>query len=330
MWQMSSVVNKANQNWADVSHRGHSVHILVTGANGFIGRSLVAKLTDAGHAVRVAIRRPASFSQAVDVALIPDLSGPVDWYPILRGIDVVIHLGGLAHADNRKHTSSQYNQINHLATQELALASARAGVKRLIYISSVRAQTGPCANYPLRETDEPLPTDSYGASKLAGEIAVRTAGVPFTIFRPVVVYGEEPKGNFLTVFRLASSPLPLPLAGFKNRRSVLCVDNLVSAILFVMNKSTTIGETYLIADAKPISVNELFTVLRRALGRRPGLVYFPPKLIQLALRLLKRNHVWERLGEELIVDTTKLQSTGWRAEFDTHDSMMTAIRAKSY
>jgi UDP-glucose 4-epimerase len=179
----------------------------------------------------------------------------------------------------------------------------------------------------LREADDPRPTDSYGRSKLDAESAVGAAGVPFTIVRPVVIYGANAKANIRLLFRLAASPLPLPFAGFNNRRSILSVDNLVSAILFALNTPATIGETYLVADRTPVTLRELFTMLRRAQGRRPRLVPIPPKLFRLALTVFGLGRLWERIGDELVVDTSKLESLGWHPAVDTYDGLAAALRA---
>lgn len=301
--------------------------VLVTGASGFIAQPLVRALVRSGYAVRAATRRPASFPTGVDVTIIPDFANPIDWKPILDGIDIVVHAAGLAHADRSDAAVGAFS-VNRKATQEISLAAARADIARFIYISSVRAQTGPSAANVVREDDKPHPTDQYGNSKLFGESAVRAAGVKFTILRPVVIYGPHPKGNVKSVVRLAASPFPLPFAGFNAQRSFLGIDNLISAILFVLNNPATVGETYLIADPKPVTIRELFTMLRRAQGRQPGLIYIPPKLFHMALTLINRRHLWERLGNELVVDTTKLQSLGWRPPLETCDGIRAMLSVK--
>ena len=184
--------------------------VLVTGASGFIGRPLVAALLRAGYAVRAVTRRPVSFPNVVEVVTIPDLKNSIDWAPILQGVDIIIHLAGMAHSHVPETEYSDVDQINRMATQQLAQAAKNAGVGRFIYISSVRAQIGATATHPVSEQDEPRPTDLYGRSKLAAEQAIRASGVPFTIFRPVVVYGPNPKGNMRTLVRLAQLPVAAP------------------------------------------------------------------------------------------------------------------------
>jgi nucleoside-diphosphate-sugar epimerase len=301
--------------------------ILVTGASGFVGRPLVAALAEAGYAVRATARSPTAVPAGVELTLVPDFAHRVDWDPILRGMDLVVHTAGLAHADSFEISVGTFDRVNRIATQELADAAARAGVEHFVFISSVRAQAGASAHHLLRETDEPRPTDPYGRSKLDAEAAIRASGLPFTILRPVVIYGPHAKANIRLLIRLASLPLPLPFAAFGNRRSILSVDNLVSAILFALNAPATRGETFLVADPAPVTLRDVFAMLRRAQGRKPRLVYVPPRLFRLALRALGHGHLWERIGDELAVDTGKLVSLGWHPAVDTYSGLAAALRA---
>lgn len=291
--------------------------VLVTGASGFVGRPLVDGLLRAGYAVRAVTRRAVAFPPAVDAQIIPDLKDPIDWAPFLQGVNVVIHVAGLAHGHAANERYSEFDQINWFGTQQLAQAAKTAGVERLVYISSVRAQVGASAEHPVRETDEPQPTNYYGRSKLAAETAVAASGVPFTIFRPVVIYGPNAKGNMRSLLRLARSSLPLPAASFTNRRSVLGIDNLISAIIFALKNPATIGETYLIADPVPVTVGEILSILRVARGRSLTTLRLPLGLVRMLLVLAGRGDLWSRIAGDLIVDTGKLEALGWRPVKDT-------------
>jgi nucleoside-diphosphate-sugar epimerase len=300
--------------------------VLVTGASGFIGRPLVAALLRAGYAVRAATRSHVSFPNSVEVAIVPDFLNPIDWNPILQGVDIIVHLAGLVHSKIPESAYSEFDQVNWMATQRLAHAAKDVGIERFVYISSVRAQVGASAVQAIREQDEPCPTNQYGRSKLAAEQAIRAAGVPFTIFRPVVIYGPHPKGNMRTVVRLARSPLPLPV--LTNRRSLLAVDNLISAIVFALNNPVTIGETYLIADPMPMTMSEIFTILRKVQGRALTTIYVPQVLIYLSLMMCGRKDLWLRFSGDLVVDTSKLESAGWRPAIDTYDGLRGMMRAE--
>ena len=302
--------------------------VLVTGASGFIGRPLVAALLRAGYAVRAVTRRQLSFSDSVEAAIIPDFTNPIDWNPILQGVDIIVHLAGMVHSKVPDTAYSEFDQINWIATQRLAHAAKEAGIDRFIYISSVRAQVGAFAVQAIHEQDEPCPTNQYGRSKLAAEQAVQAAGVPFTIFRPVVIYGPHPKGNMRTLVRLARSSLPLPVASVTSRRSVLAVDNLISAIIFALNNPVTIGETYLIADSKPMTIGEILTILRKLQGCSLTTINVPKVIIRLLLIICGRGDLWSRFSGDLVVDTSKLESVGWRPAVDTYEGLRAMMRAE--
>ena len=302
--------------------------VLVTGASGFIGRPLVAALLRAGYAVRAVTRRQVSFPDSVEVAIVPDFINLIDWNPVLRGVDVIVHLAGMVHSEIHDTAYSEFDQINWIATQRLAHAAKGAGIDRFVYVSSVRAQVGASAMHAVREQDEPCPTNQYGRSKLAAERAIRAAGVPFTIFRPVVVYGPHPKGNMRTLVRLARSSLPLPVASFTSRRSVLAVDNLISAIIFALNNPVTIGETYLVADSKPMTIGEILTMLRKIQGRLLSTIYAPQVIVRLLLIICGRGDLWSRFSGDLVVDTSKLESVGWRPAIDTYEGLRGMMRAE--
>jgi len=300
--------------------------VLVTGASGFIGRPLVAALLRAGYAVRAVTRRQISFPNSVEVAIVPDFINPIDWNPVLRGVDIIIHLAGMAHSNIPDTAYSDFDQINWKATQQLAYAAKEAGIDRFVYISSVRAQVGASARHAVREQDEPCPTNQYGRSKLAAEQAIHAAGVPFTIFRPVVIYGPHPKGNMRTVVQLARSHLPLP--AFSSRRSLLAVENLIGAIFFALNNPATIGETYLVADSAPMTMSEIFAIFRKIQGRSLTAIHVPLVVVRLLLKLTGRTDLWRRLNGDLIVDTSKLESLGWRPAVDTYEGLRGMMRAE--
>ena len=302
--------------------------VLVTGASGFIGQPMVAAMLSAGYAVRAVTRRPVSFPNEVEAVTIPDLKNSIDWAPILQGVDSIIHLAGPAHKRIPDAPLSEFDQINWIATQRLANAAKEAGIGRFIYISSVRAQTGAAAVDPVREQDEPRPTNQYGRSKLASERAIQASGVPFTIFRQVVVYGPNPKGNMRTLVRLARLPLPLPVASFAGRRSLLGIDNLVSATLFALKNPATVNETYLLADSKPMTVTEIFAVLCNILGRSLNTIYAPRFVVRLLPVLCGRGDLWPRFTGDLIVDTSKLESVGWRPAVDTYEGLRRMMLAE--
>lgn len=306
-----------------------SSRILVTGASGFLGRAVITGSAGRGERVRAAMRRPAPFSLADGVEIVehPDLAQAFDWRALLHGVDRVIHLAGIADAGTGI-AAERYDQINRQATARLAVAAARAGVAHFVFVSSIRAQSGPAADHILSERDAPAPTDDYGRSKLAAENEVRASGVPFTILRPVVLYGSDVKGNFALLLRAARSRLPLPLKDFVNRRSLLGIDNFVSALAFVLGEPVSRGETYAVADPGPaLPLADIIATLRKAERRRPLLLPLPAEFVEIPLRLIGRADLWERFGGDLVVDAGKLLAAGWRPAHDTRAGLAALVQA---
>jgi nucleoside-diphosphate-sugar epimerase len=304
--------------------------VLVTGASGFVGRAVVTAFARDGRAVRAAVRRPPqpAFVAGIEVVQHPDLSQPFDWAPLLDGVDQVVHLAGIAHTGGV--ASELYDRVNRQATAELAAAAARCGVRHFVFVSSVRAQSGPSADHALSERDEPAPTDAYGRSKLAAEAAVRTSGVPFTILRPALFYGPGVKGNFALLLRAALSRWPLPVKDFVNRRSLVSIDNFISALSFVLSSPAAIGETYVVADPGiPPRLPDLIATLRKAQGRWPLVFPLPTHYLETPLRALRRDDVWERLGGNLRVDAGKLIAAGWRPVHDTWGGLAALVETLS-
>jgi UDP-glucose 4-epimerase len=302
--------------------------ILVTGASGFVGRAVIPALAKDGHAVRAAVRRSTpDFPGNIELVQYGDLAGPVDWSPLLAGIDVIIHLAGIAHI-GPSVGAALYDRVNHLATAQLAKAAALAGVSRFIFISSIRAQSGPAADHALTERDPPAPTDAYGRSKLAAEQAIRDVGSSFTIVRPVLIYGAGAKGNLAMLARAAAMPLPLPVKDFVNRRSLLGIDNLVSVLTFVLSSPNTVGETYVIADpGMALKLGDIVATIRQANGRRPFLMPMSTDYLEWPLRALGRNDVWDRIGGNLRVDPAKLIAAGWQPLHDTRAGLTAMVQA---
>jgi UDP-glucose 4-epimerase len=278
--------------------------------------------------VRAAARRPLpSFSDRVEVMQHGDLVQPVDWRPLLDGVDQVVHLAGIAHATGGI-AAARYDAINREATAQLAAAAATADIRHFVFVSSIRAQIGAAADHPVTEGEPALPSDAYGRSKLAAEQAVRASGVPFTILRPVLLYGPGAKGNFALLARAAASRWPLPLKDFNNRRSLLSVDNFSSALSFVLATPATIGETYAVADpGVPPQLAEVIAALRRANGKRPRLWPLPTACVEVPLRAMRRGDLWDRIGGNLRVDPAKLLTAGWRPRHDTLTGLAAAVQA---
>jgi nucleoside-diphosphate-sugar epimerase len=301
--------------------------ILVTGSSGFIGSALTTALTEAGHSVRAASRRPHGTESptGVEWVRLPDLEHEVNWAPLLEEIDIVIHLAAVAH---RSHVDSgEYARTNRLATASLVRACHGYPIKRLIFMSSIGAQVGSAADHVVTESDGPRPITAYDRAKLAAEEEIRKSGVPFTILRPVIVYGPGAKANIAMMMRIAASPLPLPFGAFKNRRSLLAIDNLVHAVIFCLDDPKTLNQTFIVCDRDPITLAEMFVTLREAVGRPPNLISVPPLAVRAIIVALGRNSLWDRIGRELVASSAELVKAGWSPRIETKAGLRAMMAA---
>jgi UDP-glucose 4-epimerase len=303
--------------------------VLVTGASGFIGKRLIAALVKQGLAVRAASRDPGSLIAASEVerVALPDLAKPADWSALLDGVTHVVHLAGIAHAPGTV-PDDVYTRINAQAVGELG-AQAKGRVERVVLMSSVRAQAGLSAEHAITEEDTPRPTDTYGRSKLAAEGLLAASGVGYTVLRPAVVYGKGVKGNIASLATIAKTPMPLPFGGLDNRRSLLALDNLVSAVAHVLDVPEAANETYLVADEAPISVADMVSAMREGLGRPPHLVKVPQGAVKRMMKSFGREADWERVCGAFVVDPSKLMATGWRPSVETHVGLIRMMRAEN-
>ena len=304
--------------------------VLVTGASGFIGKALIGALAGDGYAVRAAARDPSAIpvGAGIERVALPDLSRPVDWSELLDGVTHVVHLAGLAHSPGVL-ADDVYTRINALSVGELAQQAARAKIDRLVLLSSVRAQAGLSADHAITETDRPEPTDAYGRSKLEAEKLVAASGANFTVLRPAVVYGPGVKGNIASLVTLARTPMPLPFAGLDNRRSLLALPNLIAAISLVLGSERAANETFLVADAEPISVAGLVSAMREGLGRPPHLVGVPQGAVKRLMKSFGKEADWERISGSFVIDPAKLIGIGWRPSVTTHDGIVAMMRAEA-
>ncbi|MBK1623492.1 NAD-dependent epimerase/dehydratase family protein [Afifella marina] len=300
--------------------------IALTGASGFIGRHLLADLRAHGFRVRVLLRRPIDQVLTADSALIGDLAQPANLSRALEGVDAIVHSAGLAHAASGL-PEVDYRTINTDATLRLAEAGARAGAKRFVFLSSVRAQSGPSTKGVLDESRLPEPTDAYGRSKRAAEEGLAGLGIDFVSLRPVLVYGPGVKGNMATLLRLAKSPYPLPFAGLKARRSLLAVENLAEAVRCSLSYPEPLSGAYLVADDTPLTLPEMLRAMRSGLGRPPRLWPFPEFLFAAGARLAGRAEILERLSGDLVVDCRRLKRLGWRPRIASVEGLAGLARA---
>jgi UDP-glucose 4-epimerase len=298
--------------------------ILITGATGFVGASLTPWLAARGRRLRLALRHPAELPPGIESAVIGDISDPRNMARALEDIDTVIHCAGVAHA-TEAIPDAVYDRINRQATLDLARAAQRAGVRRFLFLSSIRAQSGPVAPRLLTEADAPAPTDAYGRSKLAAEQGLRDicakGGMDHAALRPVLVYGPGVKGNMAALLRLAASPWPLPLGGFTARRSLLAIENLCTAIETLADAPAPLNRAFIVADREALTAGQMVAAIRRGLGRAPMLLPAPTGLLAAAARLGGREEAIARLSGALEASPAALLDLGWRPPVATPDGL---------
>jgi nucleoside-diphosphate-sugar epimerase len=290
--------------------------VLLTGASGFVGRHLQHDLAARGYRVRTAGRGSAPAIPGAEHAAIGDLGAPIDWRPLLDGVDHVVHSAGLAHADGAI-PEERYRAINTQATLELAQAAQAAGIRRFVFLSSIRAQSGPVSDKPLSETDTPAPTDAYGRSKLAAEQGLAELDLDWIALRPVLVYGPGVKANMAALVKLARLSVPLPLGGLSAKRSLLAIENLAEAVAFALTQTCPARRSYIVSDPEPLSAAQMLAAMRAGLRRGPRLIPVPSALLALAARLAGRGSAYERLAKGLVASPSALIKAGWRPPVET-------------
>jgi UDP-glucose 4-epimerase len=299
--------------------------IALTGATGFVGQWLLRELPKRGYRLRVLLRRPSAVPIESASAVVGDLARPQNMAAALADVGAVIHSAGIAHAMSGM-PEDDYRVLNTEATIALARAAQRAGARRFVFLSSIRAQSGPSAEQVLTEDLPANPTDAYGRSKLAAEQGLAALDLDWVALRLVLVYGPGVKGNMAQLVRLARSPYPLPIGALAARRSLLALDNLTTAIDAVLTTPGPLRRPLIVADPDALSVADMIAVMRRGLGRRPGLVRVPPRLVETALRALGRSEVYQRLARPLVADPAALLRLGWTPAVRTPDALAALAR----
>ena len=272
------------------------------------------------------LRRPTMLPADCTSAVIGDIARPQNMASALADVEAVIHSAGLSVAASGR-PEDDYRVLNVEATIGLARAAQRAGVRRFVFISSIRAQAGPTDARPLTEEMEPQPTDAFGRSKLAAEQGLATVGLDWVALRLATVYGPGVTGNMARLIRLARSPLPLPFGALTARRSLLSLDNLAAAVDCVLKVEGPLRRPLITADPQPLTVGDLIAAMRRGLGRRPGLIPVPPSLLAAMLRATGRADAYERLAEPLVADPSALLRLGWTPPVATETGLAQLMRS---
>ncbi len=287
--------------------------VLVTGANGFVGKTLCHLLENQGWEVVKASRQPLE-----GFVTIGEIGPATDWSPALQDVEAVIHLAARVHVMNDMVADplEAFRQVNTHGTKHLAQSAAEAGVKKFIFVSSIKVNGEATGAMPFDETMAANPQDPYGQSKWEAELALWEVGeqtaLQGVVIRPPLVYGPGVKGNFETLLKISNKGMPLPLAGVKNARSLIYVGNLAHGIYSALENEAANGETFLISDGEDLSTADLITRSATALGRADRLFPFPLSLLKLAGLMLGKSAIIDRLTGTLQVNSDKIhQLLNW-------------------
>ncbi|MBU3588111.1 SDR family oxidoreductase [Polynucleobacter sp. 31A-FELB] len=308
--------------------------LLITGANGFVGRALVEQSAAMGYQVTACTRKPAVFAESVHNFVVSDFSHQANVCDALKGVDVVIHLAARVHVmkDATENPLVQYQAMNVDATLALAKQAVTLGIKRFIYMSSIKVNGESTAiGVPFTPADYPAPSDPYGVSKMQAEeqllALARLTGMEVVIIRPPLIYGPRVKANFASMMKWVRSGMPLPLGGIHNLRSMVFLGNLIDLILVSVSHPDAKNQVFLVSDDEDISVASLIRKLAAAMHVRTVLIPIPSALLKLAASLIGKRSIAQRLCDSLQVDISKTKSLlGWSPPFTLEQGLAFTVK----
>ncbi len=308
--------------------------IAVTGGNGFVGSALMKALLRQRHKPFSISRKHYELHQFEEI-LISGLEAESHWGDILKGCDIVVHLAARVHIMNDDSIDPlvEFRKVNTVGTLNLARQAAVSGVKRFIYLSSIKVNGE--STYPgqsFSPNDIFVPDDPYGLSKYEAEQGLlalaKETGMEVVIIRPPLVYGPGVKANFAAMMKWVKKRVPLPLDAIHNQRSLVALENLVSFIIHCLDHPKAANEIFLISDGKDVSTTELLQKVAKAFGKNPYLVPVPVSLMKFVARLLGKDDIADRLFGSLKVDSSKAQDLlGWKPVISMDDELKKTVDA---
>lgn len=310
---------------------------LVTGATGFVGQAVVRRiLADPSQEVVAPFRREAVWGEErVRPLRVPDLASFDRWIDALAGVDAVVHCAARVHVmkEGSVDPLTEFRRTNVQGTLTLARQAAAAGVRRFVFISSVKVNgESTQAGLPFTAEQVPAPQDAYGVSKLEAEQGLRelsqTTSMEIVVIRPPLVYGPGVKANFASMARWLKRGVPLPLGAIANRRSLVALDNLVDLVAVALVHPNAAGQTFMVSDGEDVSTTDLLRRTAEALGRRARLLPVPMSWLEVAATVLGKRAVAQRLCGSLQVDISKTcDLLGWRPPVSLDEALRRAVRS---
>ncbi len=309
--------------------------LLITGANGFVGSALCEEALARGFSVRGAVRDGCILPIGIENISVGDVDSKTDWSDALFQCDVVIHLAARVHVmcETSDNPFAEFFRVNVAGTENLARSAVAAGVKRFVYVSSIKVNgEETLSGQAYTEQGEAAPQDPYGVSKLEAELAlhrvVKETGLEVVIVRPPLIYGAGVKGNFAQMISVVSRGVPLPFASINNKRSLIYVKNLVDALILCATHPVAAGETYLVSDGEDVSTPELLRKLGKVMGQPVRLFSCPQALLKLAGNLIGRSDQLDRLFGSLQVDSGKIRrELGWQSPFTLQEGLKATAKS---
>ena len=312
---------------------------LVTGGNGFVGSALVEELALRGIAVRSALRStPDTTLETVDYAIAPKLERDADWSAALDGVSTVIHTAAGVHIMRERSNDalSDYRSVNVEGTLSLARQAAKIGVKRFVFLSSIKVngeETKP--GKPYTEYDTPAPKDAYGQSKLEAELGLHDianqTGMEIVILRPTLIYGPGVKGNFARLIKIITLGIPLPLKSIDNRRSMISLKNCVDLIICAAKHDKAAGQTFLMSDGEDLSTPDLIKLLGWAMQKPVRLFAFPPSIMSFGAALINQRGIAQRLIGNLQVDISRArQDLNWTPVQSVKEGLIATVQSTQH
>jgi nucleoside-diphosphate-sugar epimerase len=305
------------------------MRILVTGANGFVGTGLVKSLRDSGHDVIPAVRRPTNTEGE---RVIGEIDSATNWREVLERVDVVVHLAARVHVmKNEPETAeAEFRRINTEGTLNLARQAAEAGVKRFVFLSTIKVNgESTTGKKPFSSEDAPAPSDSYSRSKWEAEKGLveisQRDGLEVVIVRPPLVYGPGVKANFLSLVHWIQRGVPLPLGAINNRRSLVYLGNLIALIKTCVDHPKAANQIFLVSDDEDLSTTELIRRLAKAMNRSVCLIPVPSQMMELGFLLIGKRNFSRRILGNLRVDIKKTKEMlGWVPPYKVNEGLATA------
>ncbi|HHT9112438.1 MAG TPA: UDP-glucose 4-epimerase family protein [Candidatus Wunengus sp. YC65] len=311
--------------------------VFVTGATGFVGKMLCHSLVERGYHVAGAVRSPEKIGllpRSMEYRMVEDIGPSTDWAGALENVDTVVYLAARVHVMHETSTNplDEFRRVNTAGTAKLLEMAVKAGVRRIIYLSTIKVNgERTTEGYSYTEGSPVCPEDAYAQSKWEAEQILHGftlgRGIEVVIIRPPLIYGPDVGGNFLRLLNWVNRDIPLPLSRVNNSRSLIYAGNLVDVIATCITHPAAAGETFLVSDGEDISTPDLIRMIAKAMNKRTRLIPLPVILLKAAGKLMGKGPEIERLSGSLCIDSSKIRKVlGWKPPFTMEEGICETVK----